>query len=293
MKLKAFLCAFLLIISLPSWGALRGQSGAADAGTTVSSFSITYSGSAIQVGDLELLATCVNTGGGEGTITNPSGFTAGASLSPTLADVNIDSSAAFLHLAVKIAAAGDTGTPTYTTTSDTPSYWSQQLYVFSGRKNSSVSTSFNNQVATASSAETATPYTYNMTGLTALSGDDIAAIICEAPPSGRSTYTFTTAITGYSNNLNTIGGNNFSPGLSVLSKTGVTSGATGTLAATISATGSVSPATGGFVLSLPAGGAPVKQPGQFFFSARNWTGVQGAPFAVERSPDPGHSRSVE
>lgn len=249
-RLIAVLCGLLL--TSPTFAALRGQSGAGDSGTTSTSPSITYSGTAIQSGDLIILATCMTTGGDEGTITDPSGFTAGGSLLPALADVNIDSSTAFLHIAVKIAGSGDVGTPTYSTTFDTPAYWSQQLYVFSGRKNSSVNAAFNNQGETASSAETATPFTYNLTGLTALAGDDVVAIVCEASPTARSTYTYSMAITGYSNNLNSIGANTFSPGLSVLSKQGVSAGAFGPLSATISATGSVSPSVAGIVMSLPA-----------------------------------------
>lgn len=237
--------------------ALRGQSGANDSGTRVTNPSITYAGAGnIQVGDLIVLATCMDTGGSEGTITDPTGFTAGGSLSPALADISIDTGNAYLHVAVKIAAAGDAGTPTYSTTFANAAFWAQQIFAFSGRKNGSIATAFPNQAATASSAEGNTPVSFNNTGLTASAGDDILVIDGLAFAFGRGTATFAMAITGYSNALATIGSGNNTAALNALSLQNASAGATGTLSASFTSVGGAQTiAIGAFVIAMPAAAA--------------------------------------
>lgn len=238
--------------------ALRGQSGATTT-TSVTSIALTYAGAnAVVAGDLIVLASCFVTGGAEGTVTDPTGFTAGGSLSPALADQNIDTQTAFLHVAVKIAVSGDAGFQTYTTSCSNAATWAQGMFVFSGRVNSSIAAAFNNQGVTAFSAEGNTPVTFNITGLTALSGDDVLAIVAVGNQFGKGSETFSIAITGYSNALNTTSTANFGTGLLGISNQNVSSGATGTLASTISASGAavtISPAA--FLFSLPAASGDV------------------------------------
>lgn len=242
--------------------ALRGITG--NAPTTAStSNGITYAGAGnIQVGDLIVLISHLVVGSSGGTFTDPSGFTAGSSLSPSLPDVfNSVTGSDYLHVAVKIAAAGDTGTPTYTTSSSLSGHWQQQIRVYSGRVNGSVATGFNNQVATAVSASTTTPFTYNLTGLTALSGDDLIIVVEGGFPSGNSGGTsWSTTSTGFGDALNNYDSTyNYAGFLSSLDKTNVSAGATGTIGAALAAVGGNTQVGAlGFVMSLPM--APVVIP---------------------------------
>ena len=237
--------------------ALRGQSYVGDPGATGTSISNTYAGAAaIQANDAIAVVTIVSNGNssiGAFSITGGSGtFTHGAALSPALADINIASNDAFMRCDVKLAGASDVGFPTYTT-SIVAAYYTQAIFVFSGRVSSSIAALFNNQVATTSSAETAVSFGYNLTGLTALSADDILVAIGIGMPFGRGSLTFSAAIAGYTNGLNGIGGHNYSPAICGLTNLNVSAGATGTLASTISASGGDTVAVGGYVFSLPAG----------------------------------------
>lgn len=258
---KAILAAMMLGAACPAMAALRGISGIGDSATcaTPCTISDTYAGAnAIQSGDLILIVTNLGTGGSEGTITDPTSpgtaFTAGSALSPALADINIDSGSSYLHIAAKIATSADAGFPTYVTTTQYGGHYSQQIIVLSGRA-ATLAAALDNQVATASSAELTTPAAYSLTGLTALSGDDIISIIGIACPFGRGTATFSAAISGYSNVLNTIGTQTYSPGISTLTSLNSAAGVFGPLASTISATASETIAMGGFVLSIPAAAA--------------------------------------
>jgi hypothetical protein len=241
--------------------ALRGTTGNAPTAAATSN-AITYAGAGnIQVGDLIVLITHLVNASSGGTFTDPSGFTAGGSLSPALPDVfNSVTGADYIHIAVKIAAGGDTGTPTYTTNSSLAAgHWQQQIRVYSGRVNSSIAAAFNNQVATAVSASTSTPFTYNLTGLTALAGDDVIAVVEGGFPSGNSGgSTWGTTITGYANALNNYDSTyNFAGFLSSLDNTNVSAGATGTLGGAITATGgNTQVAALGFVMSLPQAATP-------------------------------------
>jgi hypothetical protein len=247
--------------------ALRGITGNAPTAAATSN-AITYAGAGnIQVGDLIILITHMINGSSGGTFTDPSGFTAGGSLSPALPDVfNSVTGADYIHVAVKIAAAGDTGTPTYTTNSSlAASHWQQQIRVYSGRVNGSIATAFNNQVATGAGASTSTPFTYNLTGLTALAGDDVIAVVEGGFPSGNSGGTaWGTTITSYADALNNFDSTyNFTGFLSSLDNINVSAGATGTLGGAITATGANTQVSGlGFVMSLPQGSSPTIIMGQ-------------------------------
>jgi hypothetical protein len=238
--------------------ALRGTTSIAQtSATTITSASMTYAGASnIVLGDLILLVTELTEGNSTPTFTDPSGFTAGSSISiPDMLFAATGTDA--LHIAVKIAAAGDVGTPTYSTTSSQAGFWKQHIRVYSGRINSSVGSAFGNSAVTTASASSAYPITYPMTGVTAIAGDDIIAFIGAASPAGQSGITnYAAAITGFSNNLVgfSIAASNNNGTLWSLDDVGNAGGATGTLSCVLSKTGG-SGNTGqvqGFLISLPA-----------------------------------------
>lgn len=211
-------------------------------------------GLGIQVDDVIVIASCFVTGGQEGTVDDPSGFTPGSALTPAIQDVNIDVGGSYLHLSAKVATSTEVAATSFTTASGSAysSHWSQQIFVLSGRDSSSLSAALANQVATASTAEVNTPTTFDLTGLTANAGDDLLAIIGTATPYGRGTATFSAAITGFSDPLDTIGTNTYDPGMMSLIEQDAGAGATGTLAAAISATSVTTLALGGFLLAVSA-----------------------------------------
>ena len=240
--------------------ALRGFTSAWTT-TNANSASITYAGAQnIQVGDLIILDTVYRAGGFH-PVTDPSGFTPGANLTPPLADQNLSNSNH--HIAVKIATAADAGTPTYTQSGSYPGSWSQQLRVYYGRVNTSVAAAFSNTAATAVGASGSTPYTYDITGVTALAGDDI--VVLTGSPF-LTAYALSAAISGYGN-LSVAqyvsGSQAFIGGLD---RVNAPAGATGTLVESITASTQVGGLVpGAFVLSLPA--ANSVRPGGFFFGA--------------------------
>ena len=244
--------------------ALRGITGSTNPSGTAISNSLTYSGSAIQVGDLMILATCYAPGGTT-TFTDPSGWTQGSALSPALADVLINSSS-ILHVIVKIAAAGDTGTPTYVT-ADAGAFggrWNQQLRVYSGRVNTSIAAAFNNQGGTAAGATLNTPYTYSINGLTALSGDDIVVLTAVNVISAAG-GTYTAPITGYANTL-VVNTNAIPAPMIGLDKVNASAGATGTLSQVITdSAGASSIIPASFVLSLPQAAAGAAPPAPMYY----------------------------
>lgn len=262
MKLKALICALLVSLPLPAFAALVGQTCVSDSGSTSATITLAYTGTAIVAGDDIVLATTQNTGGGEGTITYPTTgatFVAGSTLSPAVPDVNIDSGASFLNVAVKIAASGDAGNPTYTTALQYAAYYSQCIFVFSGRVNSSVSTAFNNQAQTGSSAEmaigTATPAAYSVTRPATLSGDDVLVIVGSGYPFGAN-QGITLSISGYSNQVGTHGsGTNGTP-MNAVSLQTASAASSGSLASSsVSSTSTTTIAFGGVVFALPAAAA--------------------------------------
>jgi hypothetical protein len=217
---------------------------------SVSSQAITYSGAGnIQVGDLLILCTIYNPGG-SATITDPAGWTQGSTVG--LSDVFVNA-AQYFHVAVKIAAAGDVGTPTYTTTfSSAPGFVNQTLIALSGRINSSIAAAFGNVAATAAGARAATPYTYSITGLTALAGDDVIVLL-GGMDIDVANASWTAPITGYTAQLAAFDPSDVnSPPLFSLTKLNVSAGATGTLSATISGPSTSDTTPTAFVLSLPA-----------------------------------------
>ena len=240
--------------------ALRGFTSAWTT-TSATSASITYAGAQnIQVGDLIILDTVYRTGGFH-PVTDPSGFTPGANLTPPLADENLGT--ANHHIAVKIANSADAGTPTYTQSGSYTGSWSQQLRVYYGRVNTSVAAAFSNTAATAVGASGSTPYTYDITGVTALAGDDI--VVLTGSPF-LTAYALSAAISGYGN-LSVAqyvsGSKAFIGGLD---RVNAPAGATGTLVESITAPSTVNGLEpGAFVLSLPA--ANSVRPGGFFFGA--------------------------
>lgn len=247
--MKALVFVLSLLLSAPCLAALRGTT-VSQTTTSVTSTSITYSGTAIQTGDLIILVSMCNAGGDPSPITDPSGFTAGGSLTSALPDVLIDS-AVLLHVAVKIAGSGDTGTPTYTTTSMYGCYWVQQMRVYSGRVNSSVNAAFPNNVATAAGTVGASPYTYTLTGLTASAGDDVVAFVGSAVPDGATNGdVYALSISGFSNNVGaTLTNVNQDPPLGA-DHLNVSAGATGSLSASLTVTHTTNLIPAGFVMAL-------------------------------------------
>jgi hypothetical protein len=238
--------------------ALRGTTSIAQTSSTaVTSASMTYAGASnIVLGDLIILVSEISEGNGTPTFTDPSGFTPGASISiPDIFWAATGSDA--LHIAVKIAAVGDVGTPTYSTTSSQAGFWKQHIRVYSGRINSSVGAAFGNSSVTAASSSETYPITYPMTGITALAGDDIVVVIGAASPTGQSGITsYSTTITGYTNTLVafSVAASNNNGVLSSLDNVNNAGGATGTLSASLTHVGDAGN-TGqvqGFVISLPA-----------------------------------------
>jgi len=160
-------------------------------------------------------------------------------------------------ISVAIATAGDVGTPTYATVSTVGGGpYVQQILVYSGRLNTSIAAAFSNSASTAASSNiTTSSTTYNMTGVTALSNDDICVINIIDVGGGGVGQTFATSLTGYGDALatrDTTGA--LYPGINSLDKLNVSPGATGTLAVAASLTGGTANNwfIGGFVISLPA-----------------------------------------
>lgn len=236
--------------------ALRGASGAYTT-TNTGTASITYAGAnAIVACDLIILDTCYRPGGFH-PITDPAGFTAGASLTPALADQSFGT--ASHHIAVKIAVSADAGFPTYTQTASYVGSWAQQIRVYSGRVNSSVAAAFSNTAATAVGSASSTPYSYPITGVTALAGDDI--VVFAGGVYSNVATAISTAISGYANGVNTndaaAGNQTFVDGLDLVNSP---AGATGTLAASITAGSAVTVTPGAFVLSLPSASSASPKP---------------------------------
>lgn len=267
MKLIKICAALLaLLCTQPTLAALRGESGTCSS-TSVSSFSITYAGASnIQTGDV-IIAAGTFAPGGSSTITLPSGFTGGGSLSPALANIFIGGSG-YLLMAGKIAVSADDGTPSYTFTSEYAGYWCIQLIALYGRANGSISAAFPNQVATAAGSSGNAPYTYSMTGLTANSGDDVIVISGFLISGFTSGSTYSASLSGYNNLLSTYEAtvSNSGPVVSLTSLDNP-GGATGTLSLDLTASGSTTLIPAGFVISLPAA-ASGPPPSQFFLGAK-------------------------
>lgn len=234
--------------------ALRGQCAQVGSG---SSWTFVYSGANnIAVGDLIVVVTNQNGGAGGFTVTGPgASFTKGASLTPTLGGT-INGNA--WDVSVAIAAAGDVGTPTYSTTSTVGGgNYVQEIYVYSQRVNSSIAAAFSNSAMTTPVSPGTSSATFNMTGLTALTGDDI--LICNPiTPTTGTNQTFTTSATGYGNALTIAQTATNSPTMNGLTSANSSAGATGTIAVSVTASGGSGNNwfIGGFVLSLPSNAPP-------------------------------------
>lgn len=268
---KQLVLILLALLPLNAFAALRGTTSTYSQ-TAASSFSITYAGAGnIQTGDIIVLITNEDAGGSV-TFTDPSGFTAGSSLSPALADILMNSSSQ-LHIAVKIATSGDDGTPTYVTTSNFSGTYGQQLRVYYGRVNSSIGAAFDNQVHTAAGTTGATPYSYSMTGLTALTGDDMVVIAGADISAVAGSETYSASLSGFGNLLvSSPSSTNDGPAIFSLDYQNHPSGATGALGVSLTSSppgADLTPA--GFVLSLPSsGGGGGTPPSQFFLGASLW-----------------------
>ena len=230
-----------------------GQSGAA------SSWNFVYSGAGnIAVGDLVIVATYQNGGTGAFTVTGPgASFTAGTALSPTVGGtVNGNQ----WGINVAIAAAGDVGTPTYATSSSVGGgSYVQQILVYSGRVHTSIAAAYGNSAQSTQATPGSNPYTYAMTGLTALANDDIIIVNPIGPATGTG-QTFTTSASGYTDMLDTTVGTTNTPALNSLDSLNVAGGATGTINVQFTATGGSANnwLVGGFVMALPASSAQNK-----------------------------------
>jgi hypothetical protein len=204
--------------------------------TSTTSNSITYAGASnIVIGDFIVLVSEVTTSSTE-SFTDPSGFTAGSSIS--LPDVRVNASD-YLHVAVKIAAAGDVGTPTYVTSCTNGGYWKQQLRVYSGRNTATVGSAITAVSATGAATQGGYPYSFAMTGLTAASGDDLMLFAVGCLPDGNSGSTaFGASATGFSNSLaSNYSGYQYDASLNSLDYVNYSGGTTGTITVTLTQTG--------------------------------------------------------
>ena len=254
---KSLLAVLLLFACAPALAALRGYSVVVSSTNCAGPCTIadTYAGAnGVQVGDEIIIVTAWTNGNSTpGSVTDPSAFTSGGSLSPSIPTTNIDTPTpnAFMHIAVKTAASGDVGFQTYSTTLASGGYYSQMIVVESGR-----SGTINNQIVTATSGEsTSNSFSYSVSGLTALTGDDVLVFIAGALPAGNGAATFSASIPGYTNSLNSSGGGTYTPPMMFLDNLNVSSGAFGPLAATITTSTTLTLAQAAFTLSIPAAGS--------------------------------------
>ena len=236
--------------------ALRGISTASTS-TAVTSLVLPYTGSAIQAGDL-LVAQISESAGGSLTISDPSGWTAGASLSPAIPDANGGET----HWAVKIATSADAGNPSYTWSSPYAGYWTGQLRVYSGRVNTSVAAAFGNTASTTSGAYGNTPYSYTVTTPAILSGDDVVVIGDAFMNAGGPATSLTATITGYANDATDTGtasGSNsvLSYGLDAINSSATSAG---TVALTLSSAPTLTISPTAAIFSLPAASAAAPKP---------------------------------
>src|SRR5262249_12263813 len=154
-----------------------------------------------------------------------------------------------------IAGVGDTGTPSYTTSSNFAGRWGQTLRVYSGRVNSSISAAFGNHVVTAplSPPDGTTPITYSITGLTALAGDDVVVCVPVGIATGNLSNVYAASITGYGNALAAYDDSTSAfPGLQCsLDKINVSAGAFGPLSCSVTSSVGASLTPAAYVFALP------------------------------------------
>ena len=237
-------------------------SASATTASTASSVTIAYTGSAIQVGDL-IAVLVIQDAGGSTTISNPTTpgapWTSGGSLTPAIPDALIGSSVQ-THAAFKIAASGDAGTPSYTFTSNYPGDIVAQMRVYRGRA-STISAALNNSAITAIGAAANTPYSYPLTGLTVLAGDDVVSFVGAAVSAGGPPTAVSAPITGFANELDTVSSaSSFSPFMISEDQVNASAGTVASFAETITTTPVTQIAPYGFVLSIPAASAAAPKP---------------------------------
>lgn len=221
--------------------ALRGSATQANSTSSTSAI-VTVGGIGIQNNDIVVL---LMNGGGSGTnvYTYPSGFNA----VPGLSSINLFSGFNTLDVAYKVA--GGSEPSTYTVTSPSNDFQTLHCRVYSGRNTSSPFTAVATTVSTAAASF---PISLAMTGLTAVSGDDII-LWAGATGNGEngSEVLSLTGPAGFGNQGAASGAVSFSSRIAFADYVNNPGGATGTLSATWSNTISANPfAYAGFVLSL-------------------------------------------
>jgi hypothetical protein len=189
------------------------------------------------------------------TLTWPSGFTQqGYANETTLNDAGVS---VVTYVAMKAVASSEPGS--YTVSGFAPSRGVSIICAYwTGRSSSpTLVTNFQSNVGSSSS----TTIAETLAGVTANANDDVAAFFGTAGSAGAGSCTFSGITSGYTNQANVMTGDNFC-NLLLVTKDNVSSGATGSVAASVTNTSW----TGGgdyygIVLSIPAGGgSPTYQP---------------------------------
>lgn len=205
------------------------------------SCAVTVTGIGIQLNDVILIIP--GTANSAKTFTYPTGFIA----VPGLSNISITSNGSgTMGIAYKIATSTEVSASTLTTTTnDSPGWMSCHVRVYSGRNTASP---FSEVSTTGTTAATGNPLNFTLTGLTAVAGDDIVAVV---GINATEATTYTTPPAGFANTALLDNGGNFMPNFAVADEVNSSGGATGNLTGAVATFGG-SYGYGGYVLSLAA-----------------------------------------
>lgn len=240
-KILAF--AAMLFMASTSFAALRGT---AQNGLSVAATSITVDVSAIGIQDGDVLICTVEVGGtGTATFTWPSGFAVPSGLST----INLAYIAGANTLGIAYWVVSGTVPTSVTITSSQSDRLAAQCRDYSGRNTTSPFTAVAQTGSTTLSATS--PATFAMTGLTAVTGDDIVIMAGFNNGKTGSAYTYTfSGPSGYANAITEFAGTQYDEILGSADQVNAAGGATGTINSTITASVSVPPSAGGYVLAV-------------------------------------------
>ncbi|MDA8119139.1 MAG: hypothetical protein M0Z85_03625 [Gammaproteobacteria bacterium] len=134
------------------------------------------------------------------------------------------------------------------------------MRVYRGRA-STISAALNNSAVTAIGAAGNTPYSYPLTGLTILAGDDVVSFVGAQVSGGGPATAASAPITGFANELDTVSSTSSSaPFMISEDQVNAAGGTVASFAETITTTPVTQIAPYGFVLSLPAASAAAPKP---------------------------------
>lgn len=233
---KFILPLALCLLTSPAFAALRGTANQVNT-STGSSATVTVSGIGIQSGDIVLMFIADN-GGTSNTLTS-TGF------SSVLASQSISAINSTIGILCKVAGGSEPSTYTASTTGSADLV-SVQVRVYSGR---SASCTPGASASTASSSGTS-PVADPLTGITAVSGDDVVAFWMPNYYTGISqSYT---ASSGFANAVLAWNATMFASSIASEDEVGAVSGATGPTGGTVTI-GSSTINYAGYVLALAPG----------------------------------------